>query len=314
MRKNRFENPHIKDLRRNLWHLFLWKIGCYDEKNQRSPMPADFFYPALNKPFDRKLPSARWIGHSTFLIEIEGLSILTDPVWDLYCSPIPFRSLKRRSNPPLSLVDLPPIDLVLQSHNHYDHLDAKTVAALHQFHPGVQWVVPAGLSPWFRRRGIDSVLELKWWESKETKNCKVTAVPTQHFSGRSFWDMNKTHWNGYVLECKGKRLYFTGDTGYNSVDFKEIGRKFGSMDLSLIPIGTYVPEKFMQPVHISPKEAVQIHKDVGSHLSLGMHWNTFRLSDEPLERPPFDLYLAMQENLLPLDTFLPIAIGDHVNW
>jgi len=314
MKQRRFTNPHTQDLRRTLWHLFLWKIGHYDEKEQRQSMLSDFIYPAQAKPFEKNLPSAVWIGHSTYLLEIDGISILTDPVWDLYCSPIPLRGLKRLSEPPISLADLPRIDIVLLSHNHYDHLDAKTVAALHRFHPQIQWIVPLGLAPWFYRRGIYAVNEMGWWEHLETKNTAITAVPTQHFSGRTLWDQNKTSWNGYVLECQGKKLYFTGDTGYNPNDFKTIGDHWSHMDLSLIPIGTYVPEKFMQPVHISPKEAVQIHEEVKSRFSLGMHWNTFRLSDEPINRPPFDLYLAMKEKNLPLDTFLPIDIGTYVNW
>jgi N-acyl-phosphatidylethanolamine-hydrolysing phospholipase D len=218
------------------------------------------------------------------------------------------------SEPPISLADLPPIDLVLVSHNHYDHLDAGTVAQLYRFHPQIQWIVPEGLSPWFKKRGIHSVIELAWWQEREESKYKVSAVPAQHFSGRSLWDQNKTHWNGYVLEAGGKRLYFTGDTGYNSKDFKEIGNRFNFMDLSLIPIGTYIPKKFMQTVHINPYEAVQIHEDVKSKLSLGMHWNTFCLSDEPLDQPPFDLYLAMKEKNLAFETFLPIDIGTYVNF
>lgn len=314
MRKGRYTNPHNEDLRRTLWHLFLWKIGRYDEKVQRPPMSPDFFYPAQSIPFDPKHPSAIWIGHSTFLIEIDGISILTDPVWDSYCSPIPLRGLKRRTDPPISLADLPPIDIVLISHNHYDHLDAKTVSALHRFHPQIQWIVPLGLSPWFHRRNIHSVVELGWWKSSTTKNCRITAVPAQHFSGRTFWDKNKTLWNGYVCEHRDKKLYFTGDTGYNPKDFKAIGEHWTQMDLSLIPIGTYIPEEFMQSVHISPKEAVQIHQEVKSRLSLGMHWNTFSLSDEPLNRPPYDLYLAMKEKGLSFESFLPIDIGTYVNW
>ncbi len=314
MKKRRFANPHTEDLRRTLWHLFLWKIGRYNETAIRPAMPADFVYPAQLKPFEKNVPFAQWIGHSTYLIEIDGLTILTDPVWDSYCSPLPIKGLKRRAELPVALADLPPIDIVLISHNHYDHLDAKTVSMLHRFHPQIHWILPLGLSPWFRRKGIHSTTELGWWQNLIVNGCKITAVPTQHFSGRTLFDQNKTFWNGYVLEKRGKRMYFTGDTGYNSVDFKKIGERWPSMDLSLIPIGTYVPEQFMQPVHISPREAVQIHQDVKSNLSLGMHWKTFCLSDEPLERPPFDLFLAMKEKGLPFETFLPIEIGDHVNW
>ncbi len=310
----RYSNAHIQNLRRTIWDVILWKTGFYDDLHPKLSPPQGFTYPAAPKPFNREEPSAVWIGHSTYLIQVGHLTILTDPVWDQYCSPIPIRSLKRLFEPPISLSDLPRIDIVLISHNHYDHLDAKTVDILKRFHPQIEWIVPERLSPWFHKRGIQNVFELSWWKSHASKEYTVTAVPAQHFSGRTLWDQNKTHWNGYVLETAGKRLYFVGDTGYNDKDFKEIGKKFQRMDLSLIPIGTYVPKKFMQPVHIGPQEAVEIHVDVNSALSLGMHWNTFCLSDEPQDRPPYDLFLAMQEKKLPFETFLPVDIGAYVNF
>lgn len=293
--------------------LFLWVMGKYDDDAPKLAPPGDFVYPGTAKCFVRNCPSAVWIGHSTYLIEVGNLVILTDPVWDSHCSPVPLKPFRRYSEPPIALADLPPVDLVLLSHNHYDHLDAKTVKVLHQFHPGVEWIVPEGLGGWFKRKGIGPVKELSWWARHEGK-CAVTAVPAQHFSGRSLWDKNRTHWNGYVVEVGGKKLYFTGDTGYNGKDFKAIGARFGGMDLSLIPIGAYSPQKFMQPVHVNPFEAVQIHQEVKSKLSLGMHWNTFRLSEEPIDRPPYDLYLAMKEKQLSFDSFLPIDIGTYVNF
>jgi N-acyl-phosphatidylethanolamine-hydrolysing phospholipase D len=314
MGRKRFVNPHIQEMRRSLWDVILWKTGYYDDLRPSLSPPFDFVYPATSKHFTHGQPSAVWIGHSTYLIEVDGLTILTDPVWDNYCSPFPIRALRRFSEPPIPLADLPPIDIVLLSHNHYDHLDAKTVSALHRFHPQIEWIVPERVAPWFRKRGIQNVIELTRWKTQNVKTCKITAVPAQHFSGRTLWDKNKTHWNGYVLETPTKRLYFVGDTGYNSKEFKEIGERFGHMDLSLIPIGSYIPREFMKPVHISPYEAVLIHQEVRSHFSLGMHWNTFCLSDEPYDRPPYDLYLAMEEKQIPFETFLPIDIGTYVNF
>lgn len=317
MFSKRYSNTYIKDTRRTLWHLFLWKSGYYKDKEPRPIVPVDFSFPNELAPVDKSLPSCVWLGHSSFLIEIEGISILTDPVWDNYCSPIPIRALRRSHEPPIALSDLPPIDFVLISHNHYDHLDAKTVKHIHSFHPEVVWIVPLGLRPWFQKRGILNVHELDRWKSYKAKNCNVTAVPAQHFSGRGLFDKNKTFWNGYVFEwCgrDGKRFYFTGDTGYNPFEFKEIGSQWPHMDLSLIPIGTYVPQQFMQPVHCSPWEAVEIHRDVRSKFSLGMHWKTFCLSDEPTNTPPYDLYLSMLEKKVPLETFLSIEPGVYVNW
>jgi N-acyl-phosphatidylethanolamine-hydrolysing phospholipase D len=310
----RYTNPHLLDIRRTLWDFFLWKTGYYKDLKPREKPPQGFVYPAIAPRFNRTEPSVLWIGHSSFLIEIDGHTLLIDPVWDNYCSPIPYPKLRRKVAPPIPLQNLPPIDFVLLSHNHYDHLEAKTVRYLKTHHPKVEWIVPAGLSSWFYRRGITKVRELKWWENQSFARISVTAVPAQHFSGRTLWDKNKTHWNGYVLETAHKRLYFTGDTGYNPYDFKAIGDRWRGMDLSLIPIGTYVPKKFMQPVHISPEEAVQIHRDVHSRLSIGMHWKTFRLSDEPLDAPPYHLYLAMKEKNLPYSSFLPVDPGIYVNW
>lgn len=314
MGRKRFVNPHIQNMRRTIWDAILWKTGYYDDLRPCLSPPFDFSYPATSKHFTKELPSAVWVGHSTYLIEVDGLSILTDPVWDSYCSPFPIRTLRRYSEPPIPLSDLPPIDIVLLSHNHYDHLDAKTVQSLHRFHPQIEWVVPERLAPWFRKKGIQNVTELERWKSHTIQNCKITAVPAQHFSGRTLWDKNKTHWNGYVLETPSKRIYFVGDTGYNSKEFKEIGERFSKMDLSLIPIGSYIPREFMKPVHIDPYEAVQIHQEVHSLFSLGMHWNTFCLSDEPYDRPPYDLYLAMAEKKLPFESFLPIDVGTYVNF
>jgi len=305
----RYSNPHLSNDRRSVWDVILWKTGHYDD-SVVSQIPPNFVYPSKAKPYDRNLPSAVWIGHSTFLVNCKGFTVLTDPAWDDYCFPIPFRSLKRLNMTPFPLEDLPKIDAVLLSHNHRDHLNAKTIQKLFELQPQILWIVPKGLARWFRSHGIAPVVELGWWQSYGP----ITAVPAQHFSGRTLWDKNKTLWNGYVLEVGQKKLYFVGDTGYNPIDFKEIGKAFAPIDLSLIPIGTYVPREFMAPVHCSPFDAVQIHQDVGSKFSLGMHWNTFCLSDEPINRPPYDLFLAMQAKNLPFDTFLPVDIGVHVNW
>ena len=314
MRGPRFSNPHIRSLRRRLWDVILWKTGYYDDEIIHAVPPEDFTYPAKPGDIQKEAPQALWIGHSTYLIQIEGINILTDPVWGDYCSPFPIRGLRRLQSPALPLQSLPPIHLVLISHNHYDHLENKTVLYLNSKYPKIEWVIPQRLSFWFKRRGVSRIKELGWWEKLTGEDYSVTAVPSQHCSGRTLFDQNKTRWNGYVVEVGSKKLHFCGDTGYNDRDFKEIGRAFSRMDLSLIPIGTYVPKKFMEPVHIGPQEAVCIHQDVNSSLSLGMHWSTFRLSDEPSDRPPYDLYLATKEKNLPFETFLPIDAGTYVNF
>jgi len=314
-RGGRFKNPHMKEELKGLIHFFLWKMGKYKDPEKTDAPPEIFAYPSLPKTYDRAQPSALWIGHSTYLIDTKEWTFLTDPVWGSYCSPLPFKSLKRKNSPPMPLEALPALNAVLISHNHYDHLETRTIKTLARLYPHLKWFVPKRLAKWFERRGI-ACIELDWWQSWEGEGHRITAVPSQHFSGRSLFDKNKTLWNGYVVEClkSQKTFYFVGDTGYNPFQFKQIGKRFPNIDLSLIPIGTYVPKRFMSPVHCSPYEAVEIHTDVHSKFSLGMHWNTFRLSEEPLDRPPYDLYLALKEKNLPFDTFLPIDIGVYVNW
>lgn len=288
-------------------------------------MPKGFQYPNPPEEIVTKAPTVTWINHCTFLIIIDGIAILTDPIWSRRCSPVPVFGPKRKHRPPIALKDLPPIDIVLISHNHYDHLDKKTVLKLHKRYPHIQWVVPEGVKKWFSKKRIQNTIELSWWEStgldlpKQEPEIKVTAVPCQHFSGRGLFDLDKSLWCGYVLDIKrpekeDKRLYFVGDTGYNPHVFKEIGSFFGKMDLSLIPIGTYVPNRFMAPVHIDPDSAVSIHKEVCSKLSIGMHWYTFRLSEEARLQPTYDLFLSMkQADLDPLQ-FRAIFPGQMLNW
>lgn len=310
----RFGNPHLPGSYPTFRDFLLWKMGFYAEKNEHKIHPGKFVYPSEPPLFCKEKPCAMWIGHSSFLCSVGGVNILTDPVWGTYCSPVPFPSLKRNIKPPISLHELPRINYVLISHNHYDHLELKTVLYLKNHQPHIQWIIPKGLSSWFMQRGISKITELNWWESSTLPEGVVTAVPSQHFSGRTFWDRNKTGWNGYVLEIGEKKLYFVGDTGYNSWDFKEVGYRWNGVHLSLIPIGAYTPRKFMQSVHIDPMEAVQIHEDALSSFSVGMHWNTFQLSDESFEAPPYDLYLAMKEKNIPFHQFIPVKVGTYFNW
>jgi len=215
---------------------------------------------------------------------------------------------------------------VLISHNHYDHLDKKTVKLLHRYQPDILWIVPKGLKTWFKRRGVHNVKELSWWEEFvidhgiDKVHLTITGVPSQHNSGRTLFDTNRSLWLGYVVRFtssskgKSKHCYFVGDTAYNPYDFKKIGKVFPSIDLCLCPIGTYAPGPFMRTVHSSPEDAVAIHQDVNAKFSLAMHWRTFQLAFEPLSRPPYDLYLAMKQKGLNPEKFIPLNPGERVNW
>jgi N-acyl-phosphatidylethanolamine-hydrolysing phospholipase D len=176
---------------------------------------------------------------------------------------------------------------------------------------------------WLKKVGAKQVIELDWWQShqmkEEGRSLEFHAVPAQHFSGRTPFHYNKSLWCGWVVRvhCRNgltKVFYFSGDTGYNEVDFKEIGERFKGVDLSLIPIGVYSPRQFMRPVHAGPREAVLIHQEVQSKLSVGMHWGTFKLSSEPRQQPPYDLYCAMVEHALPIKAFRALQPGETINW
>lgn len=257
---------------------------------------------------NRSQTSVTWIGHASFLVQLDGLNILTDPVLSRRTSPFQWAGPERLAPLGLRFDELPRIDVVLISHNHYDHLDApfvKRIAA----RDAPTFVVPLGVKAWFARRGIGEVVELDWWQSADVRGLRVHAVPAQHFSGRGLHDRNQTLWCGFVYERGGERHFFAGDTGYGP-DFAEIGRRFAPIDLSMIPIGAYDPRGFMRPVHVDPEEAVRIHQDVGSQLSLAMHWGTFRLTLEPLDEPPQRLAAALDAAGVARDRFRVLQHGE----
>ncbi|MFP5358327.1 MAG: MBL fold metallo-hydrolase [Gammaproteobacteria bacterium] len=304
-----FRNPHNADPHGGRELLkFLWR--WYTEPWT----PVDF---PLRRPDSAALraPDAQqltWIGHSTFLIQSPGLNVLTDPHLSQRASPVGFAGPQRLVPPALDFAGLPPIHAVLISHDHYDHLDLPTVRRLAAEH-APQFFVPLGLKALLEREGIGRVTELDWWQSATGTDYTVTAVPVQHFSGRGAFDRNRSLWAGFVLEVQGRRVFFAGDTGY-SPDFAEIGRRFAPLDLSLIPIGAYDPRSFMQPMHVNPEEAVQIHRDLGSRQSYAMHWGTFRLTLEPLDEPPRRLRAALDAAGLAPEAFQVLQHGQTRPW
>ena len=299
--RNRHENdPHggasalkfLRELRRPGW-----TVPAFPRE------PNDPAWLAAN----RDATTFTWIGHATFLVQLGGLNILTDPVFSSRTSPLAWAGPKRLAPLGLRLVDVPKIDVVLISHNHYDHLDDATVRELAR-RDAPAFVVPVGLGAWFARRRIGHVSELDWWQSTVVRGLRVHGVPAQHFSGRGLHDRNRTLWCGFVYEKKGQRHYFAGDTGYGP-DFADIGRRFAPIDVAMLPIGAYDPRGFMRPVHVDPEEAVRIHQDVGSRLSLAMHWGTFRLTLEPLDEPPVRLAQALARANIAADRFVVMAHG-----
>jgi len=250
-----------------------------------------------------------WIGHATALVQLGGLNFLTDPHFSERASPVQFMGPKRWQAPGLAAAQLPHIDIVLLSHNHYDHLDADSVAALKKQRGGAPlFLVPLGLDRWMEGAGVKPVRKMDWWERVEVKGAHVTFVPAQHWSRRTLADTNTTLWGGYVVQAAGRSFYFAGDTGYGP-DFKDIGAHFGGFDLSLLPIGAYEPRWFMKAAHVNPDEAVRIHRDVGSRLTVAIHWGTFPLTDEPLDRPLDDLAAARARHKLALGEFVTLRHG-----
>ena len=225
-----------------------------------------------------------FVNHSTVLIQMDSINILTDPVWSYRISPVDFAGPTRKRNPGIRFEDLPRIDYVLVSHNHYDHMDIPTLKDLKEKHNPV-FIVPFGNKPLMVDNGINKTVELDWWnEMIIGTNTKLTCVPAQHFSMRGTCDKNTTLWCGFVIESEGGPVYFAGDTGFG-IHFRQIYEKFGSLRFSMFPIGAFMPEDFMAPVHLSPAEAVEAHQVLKSKQSIGIHWGTFRQADDGLKEP-----------------------------
>ena len=260
---------------------------------------------------NRTRNTVTWIGHSSVLVQTGGRNLITDPMFSRRASPFPFAGPRRHQAPGIALRDLPPIDLVLISHSHYDHLDLPSVRALSRQPGGPPcFAVPLGLERWFRRRLPHAdVVALDWWESREVAGVSVTLVPVHHWSARTPWDGNSNLWGGWAAEREGFRFFFSGDTAY-SHDFAEVGRRLGPFDLAAIAIGHYEPRWFMRNNHVNPEEAVRIHREIGARRSLGIHWGTFeRLTPEPIDQAPRDLAAARLAQGVAEDEFFVLRHG-----
>lgn len=252
--------------------------------------------------------SVMWLGHAAFLMRIGGKTVLTDPYLSDYASPVPPFGPKRYVKPALDVASLPPIDVLLVSHNHYDHLDDPVIRAL----PGkerMQVVAPLKLGDFFRKRGYANVTELDWHESVDLGGVKVTAAPAVHFSARGLFDQYKTLWVGYAVESATRRVYFGGDSAYGPV-FKDTGERLGPFDLAMIGIGAYEPRKIMKATHASPEEAIQIAQDLRARAVMGMHWGTILLTTEPPFEPPARFRAAAAEAGYAEDDAWILAVGE----
>jgi L-ascorbate metabolism protein UlaG (beta-lactamase superfamily) len=253
--------------------------------------------------------AATFIGHATYLLQFASLTVLTDPVFGSRAGPFGILGPKRVCPPALRLGELPRVDLVVLSHNHYDHLDLASLRWLaRQRRP--QFVAPLGLKPWLEARGVGPVVELDWWQSHWAgPEMEVTCTPAQHWSSRSPWDRCRTLWGGFWLGTPRGAVYFAGDSGWSG-NFAAVQARLGSPAVSILPIGAYEPRWFMESVHMNPTEAVNAHLALGSRRSLAMHFGTFQLTDEGIDAPARDLAAALAARGVAPEAFTVPGIGE----
>jgi len=300
----RYENPG-ESASRTMRELLRWQFTAV-----RRPWPA-----WVEQEHAVTLPGAvptgtlalTFVNHSTFLVQTGAATILTDPVWSDRASPLPFAGPRRVHAPGVPFDRLPRIDIVLVSHNHYDHMDLHTLRRL-EARDRPRFVTGTGNGPFLRARGLSRVDELTWWQSIDLGAVRVTMGPAQHFSARTPFDRNRTLSGSFVIEGDWPRVFFAADTGYWR-HFEEVRASFGAIELALLPIGAYEPRWFMRPAHMNPADAVQAHLDLQARLSVAMHFGTFRLTDEAWDDPPRHLGEALDARGVPRDRFRVLRPG-----
>jgi L-ascorbate metabolism protein UlaG (beta-lactamase superfamily) len=295
----RFYNPDAPRARGFL-HVLQWKLSSRPE-----PSP-EFISDVEQSTTPRRVEGSELritlVNHSTVLIQQGASNILTDPIWSERASPVSWLGPKRRRTPGVRIDDLPEIDTVLISHNHYDHLDLRTLRLL-AGRGRSTFIVAARGARLLRSEKIEPVHELDWGESVTTSGINIHCVPAGHFSARGIFDRNKTLWCGYAIEFPGRFVYFAGDTGFGG-HFAQIREKFGPPQLALLPIGAYEPSWIMSPVHMTPEEAVRAHEILGAKTSIAIHHGTFQLADDGIDTPQKQLMACRRD-----DSFLILKNG-----
>jgi N-acyl-phosphatidylethanolamine-hydrolysing phospholipase D len=320
-----FRNNYIESVTKSLGDVLRWQL---DRIRNGLPPAARIPTPQVSADLDfirrnalassQMAPAVSWIGHATMLVQASGLNVLTDPVFSTRVSPVQFAGPSRAQAPGIALRDLPHIDVVVISHNHYDHLDRGSVRALADQAGGAPlFLVPLGVKSWLAQFGITRALELDWWDVQTHAGVEFQFTPAQHWSGRSLTDRNKTLWGGWAVLGTDFHWYFSGDTGY-SRDFVDTRERFadrqtiargGGFDIALIAVGACLPRWFMKDQHVDLQEAVQIHLDLGAKCSVGVHWGTFALADDPLDRPIHDLAGACRAKGVAEESFFLLPVG-----
>lgn len=310
-----FENRHpLPDpVKRSFWRFLKRRYFGNDtwpkasEHTNKIPVEAPD-HDTIHNPDPTRL-QLTWVGHATVLVQYGGLNILTDPVFSDRASPFKRIGPKRYSAPGLTIDQLPKLDLVLLSHNHYDHFDLASLAVLGNT---PRYVLPLKNGALLEKAGItsDRYDEMDWDQTLSHGDVTITHVPSNHWSARSTKDRKEMLWGGYILEFSdGYRFYFVGDTGWNEKLFADLGAQHGGIDFGLIPIGAYEPSDFMRNSHCNPEEAVQIMQVMGVKQALAIHWGTFVLTAEPVDEPPKRLASALKSAGIADDAFIAPAIG-----
>ncbi len=307
-----FRNLHAEKHPGGFWK---WKRDQWREGLPKKP-DGGYRFPLL-KPDAKFLASNRtestvtWIGHATLLLQMKGVNILTDPHFSERASPVDFAGPKRVVPAAMTIDELPPIDVIVISHNHYDHLDAASVINLNKRSDGkTLFLVPLGLKKWFNARKIENVIEMDWWDERNELGVKFAFTPMQHWSKRTLWDTNQALWGGWFVQAENFKFIFIGDSGY-SKDFAEIYRRYGAMDWAAVPVGHYEPRWFMRMQHANPPEALQMVLDLHATQAIGVHWGTFDdLTDESLYDPPKSLAAALGEAKQPREKLRLMAHGE----
>jgi L-ascorbate metabolism protein UlaG (beta-lactamase superfamily) len=279
----------------------LWKLTSRPEPSPRFISDVEETKPPRRVDGDRLCVTL--VNHSTVLLQQRGVNILTDPIWSERASPLSWIGPPRRRKPGISWDDLPPIDVVLLSHNHYDHLDLPTLRRLAAREQST-YIVPARGARLLQSNNIGPVQELDWGESLSLSGLTIHAVPALHFSSRSLYDRNETLWCGYVIESQEGNIYYAADTAFGS-HFSQIQEKFGSPRLALLPIGAYEPRWFMSPIHMAPEEAVRAHEILAAKTSIAIHHGTFQLGDDGIDTPKRQLV-----TIAPKDSFMVLNNGE----
>jgi L-ascorbate metabolism protein UlaG (beta-lactamase superfamily) len=299
----RFYNPEAPQAR-GIVDVLRWKLSSRPEPS-----------PSFISDVEPSVPPRRveasplritLVNHATALLQQRGSNILTDPIWSERTSPVDWAGPRRRRKAGISWEDLPPIDVVLISHNHYDHLDLPTLRLL-TARGDSTFVVPVGVGRLLRSESIGPAQEIDWGESLSFPSFTIHCVPALHFSTRRIFDWNTTLWCGYVIESQGRLVYFAGDTAFGR-HFAQIREKFGPPHLALLPIGAYEPRWFMSPVHMAPDEAVRAHEILGARTSIAIHHGTFQLADEGIDTPKRQLIACAQH-----ESFLVLKNGQFID-